>query len=128
MNTKEEEDYQTYKETKVKLKKSIKTKKKSIWVKKCRDIGTYIRGSKCSQVWGFMKTLKNSGENRTHLQMISLTKWKKHYQDLFQENKTLRVNLNNKYMQKERALKTTNPVDLKEQIRLNAEEGNAKAF
>lgn len=87
LNTKEEEDRQKYHQCKRQARQLVTMEKNKIWDNKCQEIDTYIGGRKNTEVWNFIRSLKNTGKNNAYIQTIQPEEWREHYKNLLQETR-----------------------------------------
>lgn len=77
LNIKSLEDHRNYKQNKTQLRNPIKTEKNAIWNKECQEVDTYIGGKKYSEIWRFLKNVKNPSEDKSNIRVIDPEEWKK---------------------------------------------------
>ncbi|XP_057663198.1 uncharacterized protein LOC130898146 [Diorhabda carinulata] len=84
--TKNDNDKRNFKEAQTKVRKAITKKKNETWEKTCTQINTYLGGSRNTESW---KTLKSLREDRSNnlISPITLEKWDEYFSILFTETR-----------------------------------------
>lgn len=65
----------------------ILEEKNRSWEKKCSEIEMYLGGTRSSEAWKFIKTLRNENTQRTTLPLISIKAWEDHYKKELTEDR-----------------------------------------
>ena len=71
-------DREIYEKSKREVRNLINYNKNLQWDNKCREINTYIGGSKSSEAWNFVKTLKTNETGHALIQIIPTQEWVKY--------------------------------------------------
>lgn len=99
-NTKEQ-----YERANRKVKQDVLKKKNTAWLKKCEYIDQQLGGSKSSEAWKTIKSIRTTAKQRTHISNISNQEWVRYFKDLLEERRP-------KFRQEEKDYITGDEVEL----------------
>lgn len=87
LRTKDPEDRKTYTRLNRETKKIVSKKKNQLWEKKCEDVERFLGGSRVSQAWKFIKSVRQESKETGNINLIQSKKWKEYYMSLLTENR-----------------------------------------
>lgn len=69
------------------VRSDIIKKKNDSWNKRCQYIDQMLGGSRSSQAWGALKSLKNASKNSTTINSIAPQEWVNYFRELLTEDR-----------------------------------------
>ncbi|CAG9759568.1 unnamed protein product [Ceutorhynchus assimilis] len=85
--TKDDNDYNTYKRHLREFKNLIQTNKNETWERKCKEVECYMGGTRSSEAWNLIRSLRKDISTKTNIQPIQMGQWKKHYETALKEDR-----------------------------------------
>ncbi|XP_045477944.1 uncharacterized protein LOC123683087 [Harmonia axyridis] len=87
LTTKEQRDRESYLEAKSKTRRKVNNAKRSMWDRKCKEIGSLLGGRKTAESWRFINALKSPSKNSANIDTIPMNNWVTHYKQLLTETR-----------------------------------------
>lgn len=98
LNTKDPQDKNTYKNEQSTFKNMINKNKNETWDRKCSELNTHMGGTRSSEAWKIVKSLRSDTTNKINLQPIPIEKWRLHYhQQLTEDRQKYLINSPRRY-------------------------------
>ena len=87
LNTKDDQDKQTYRRYCYLVKKEVTKLKNQFWDRKCTEIDGQLGGSKARAAWNTINNLRKNKKEIWTIDPIGLETWKKYYEELLTEDR-----------------------------------------
>ena len=87
LNTKDDQDKQTYRRYCYLVKKEVTKLKNQFWDRKCTEIDGQLGGSKARAAWNTINNLRKNKKETWTIDPIGLETWKKYYEELLTEDR-----------------------------------------
>jgi len=88
LSTKKDDDLEKYKQKNREVKQRTTKEKNEIWERTCIRIEQYLGGTKSSESWKVLKSLRGNTKEKVHINHITEQQWEQYYKDLLTENRT----------------------------------------
>ena len=79
LNTKNIDDQMTYKREQARFKNIINRNRNETWDNKCKELNCYIGGSRSTEAWKLIRSLRRETTNKINIQPIQMDQWQQHY-------------------------------------------------
>lgn len=87
LNTKDTEDRKLYARLNREVKKEVAIKKNEVWEMRCAELQRYMGGTKVSEAWKTLKSLRRDDNHNTGIDLIGMKQWEEHYRQLLTEDR-----------------------------------------
>ncbi|XP_060530421.1 craniofacial development protein 2-like [Cylas formicarius] len=87
LNTKTDEDREIYREKNREVKRIVQKEKNNKWEEVCKNVEQYIGGTRNSESWRLIKSLRTNRKGKVHLEYIPDTMWEIYYKKMLTEDR-----------------------------------------
>lgn len=87
LNTKRDEDRKTYMKLNREAKRQVQQRKNEHWEKRCEEVGRFMGGTKVSEAWKVIKSLRKNTKESAKINLIGMETWRTYYKTLLTENR-----------------------------------------
>lgn len=87
LHSQKEVDRKTYMRLNREVKKQVDKNKNELWEKKCEEVGRFMGGTRVSEAWKMIKTLRKDERQNTKISLIEMEEWKEYYEKLLVEKR-----------------------------------------